>query len=129
MATHSGVEGTVKFGANTVAEITSFKVDEEARTTDDSNINDVWDTHIITTKAWTAEFECWWDETDTNGQEAGTIGASVTLNLYPEGATSGDNYMYGTATIVGKGIAVARGATITNSFKCQGNGALTKTTV
>ena len=40
--------------------------------------------------------ECHWDETDTNGQEALDVGTSATIELYPEGADSGDAYYHGT---------------------------------
>ena len=47
-------------------------------------------------KGATASVECFWDETDTNGQIAIAEGSRVTLYLYPEGADSGDYYFGGT---------------------------------
>jgi len=40
MATHTGSEGTVKVGANAIAEIRSFSLDETADTLDDTTMGD-----------------------------------------------------------------------------------------
>ncbi len=125
MTTHSGVEGTVKVGSNAVGEVTGFTITETAQTIDDSQLTDAWDTHLAGSKSWSAEVSAHWDEGDTNGQEALLVGASVTLNLYPEGSTSGDHYATGTATVTEVVHTVARNATIDVTFRCQGNGALT----
>lgn len=131
MATHHGKHGTVKIGASTLAEIRSFTINETAQVADNSEIGDEWDTHIAgeVTKQWSGSVECWWDETDTNGQAALTVGASVTLNMYPEGADSGDTYYTGTATVVSIDRSVTRGETVGATFSFQGNGQLQETTV
>ena len=46
MATHHGKEGVVKIGANSVAEIVDFNVDENAAVVDDSAKGDSWDSHL-----------------------------------------------------------------------------------
>jgi len=132
MGTHWGNEGTVKFGANAVAEIVEWDLDESVDPVDDTAMGDAYRTHIAAsgTKKWNGTFTCHWDEADTNGQQAATVGASVTLNLYPEGATTGDSYMTGTATITQRGMTVKMdGDTIRQTFSFLGNGALTRTTV
>lgn len=132
MATHWGNEGQVKIGSNAVAEIDSFKADETVTPVDDTAMGDAYKTHIASSgiKEWTAECVCHWDETDTNGQQALTVGASVTLNLYPEGSTTGDSYLTGTATVTSRGMTVVKdGDTIRQTFQFLGNGALTRGTV
>lgn len=129
MATHIGNEGTVKIGANTLAEVKSWSLTERAAVADDSAIGDAWDTHLIGSKSWDGEVECGWDETDSNGQGALTVGASVTLNLYPEGADSGDVYHSGTAAVIEIVHQQQRNAQVTARFRFQGNGALTHPTV
>ena len=69
------------------------------------------------------------DETDTTGQGAMTNGASVALDLFPEGADSGDTYFSGTAIITSISRANAMGAMVTASFSFQGTGALGTATV
>lgn len=128
MATHWGNEGTVKIGSSAIAEIDNWSVTESVEPIDDTAMGDAWETHIATSgiKKWEGQLECHWDETDTNGQEALTIGASVALNLYPEGATTGDKYWSGTASVVSKSTNVQKnGSTIRTTFQFRGNGALT----
>lgn len=126
MANHIGRDGIVKVGANTVAEVTSFSVSVTANTVDDTVLGDTWATHQAGINSWSGSVSGFWDETDTNGQVALTIGASVTLNLYPEGATSGDTYFSGTATVTGIERSVANNDSIvTVNFTFVGSGALT----
>jgi hypothetical protein len=40
-----------------------------------------------------------WDETDTHGQQAMTVGSSITFNGYPEGSSSGDTYKTAAAIV------------------------------
>lgn len=128
MATHSGVEGTVKVGANAIAEIRSFSVEETGDTIDDSTMGDVSRTYIAGLRTYTASIDCLWDETNTTGQGALTVGATVTLNLYPEGATAGDVYYTGSAIVTGRTITTSYDGLIEMSITCQGSGALTQST-
>ena len=97
MATHKGSEGIVKVGSNTVAEVTSFSFDETADTIETTALSNSAHSYVSDLVGFSGSIDCFWDETDTSGQGALTAGASVTLNLYPEGATSGDTYYSGTA--------------------------------
>lgn len=129
MATHTGVEGVVKLGSNAVAEVRDWSFTVTANMVEDSNQNDTTSTFIAGRSSWTANINCMWDETDTNGQEALTIGASVTLNLYPEGATTGDKYYTGTALVQSFGVTVPDGnGMVTRTVSLQGSGALTLST-
>jgi len=129
MATHKGSEGIVKIGSNTVAEVTGFSFDETADTIEDTSLSDSARTYVSDLTSFSGSIDCMWDETDTTGQGAMTAGASVTLNLYPEGATTGDTYYSGTALITSISRANAIGAMVTASFSFQGTGALTSSTV
>ncbi len=130
MATHLGSEGLVKVGANTVAEVLSWSVTEEAEMVEDTQLSDSAKTFVAGQTMWTAEVTCHWDETDTNGQEALTVGASVTLNLYPEGDSSTDVELTGTALVQNVGISVTGGNDVSSrSLQLQGTGALTHGTV
>ena len=126
MATHKGSEGTVKVGSNTVAEISSFTVNESAETIETTNLASTSRTYVAGLTSWDGSLECFWDETDTTGQGAMTSGAEVTLNIYPEGATSGDQYATGTAIITA--ISTSNGdnsSNVTASFTFQGTASLT----
>lgn len=131
MATHSGREGTVKFSTNSIAEITGFTIDVTADLIEDTELADAAKTFLPNRYGWTANAECHWDETDTNGQLAAETallaGTTVTLNLYPEGASSTDKYISGTAYINSMSIAVSEGATIKRTISFTGTGAVSLT--
>ena len=93
MATHTGSAGTVKVGSNAVAELRSWSLDQTQDTVETTKLGDTVKTYSVTQSSSSGTMDCFWDETDTNGQVACSIGATVTLNLYPEGATSGDTYL------------------------------------
>ena len=69
-----------------------------------------------------------WDETDA-GQVAANVGASITLEVYPEGATSGDTYYTGTAFVTGFTVNSSFDGIVEAEVSFQGSGGLTKTTV
>lgn len=129
MATHHGNEGVVKVGNNVVAEITQWSIEETAEIADDTAMGDAWGTHLAGVKRWSGSLTCWWDETDTQGQGALTAGASVTLNLYPEGDDTGDAYFTGTATVTRVQRQASLTSIVTANIDVTGNGALTQSTV
>lgn len=129
MATHSGSEGTVKVGANAVAEIRSFSISETSDTVEDTTMGDSARTYKPSLKSWSGSIEVFWDETDTNGQGALTVGSDVTVGFYPEGATTGDTYMSGAAIVTGLTVNSSFDGMVEASVTVQGNGALTTTAV
>lgn len=132
MATHWGNQGLVRVGANTVAEVTEFEFTQSVGVIEDTAMGDAWGTHIPGSgiKKWSGSLTCHWDETDTNGQQLLGVGASVTLNLHPEGNQTGDKFWTGTASITEVTLTTPMdGNTIRRSFNFAGNGALTQTTV
>lgn len=128
MANHTGVDGVVKVGTNTVAEVRDWSINETADTIEDTTINDTSKTFQAGLKSWNGSLNAFWDETDTNGQEALTVGSSATLNLYPEGATTGDIYYSGTAIVTSIGLSVPTNGMVARAVGFQGSGALTKGT-
>tara|TARA_B100002019_G_C21196547_1_gene561726 strand:- start:64 stop:453 length:390 start_codon:yes stop_codon:yes gene_type:complete len=129
MATHVGTSGVVKVGANAVAEVVGFNLDETNDTVEDTTLTDTAKSYLVLRKDATGTIECHWDETDTNGQEALDVGSSVTLNLYPEGADSGDAYYTGTAIVTGASVAVTMDGVISRTFNVQFSGGVSHTTV
>lgn len=129
MATHKGSEGTVKVGSNAVAEVRSFTIDESADTLEDTSMGDTARTYKPSLTSFSGSVDVFWDETDTTGQGALTIGAEVTLNLYPEGDTTGDTYLSGSAIVTGVSVNSSFDGLVESSISFQGTGALTTTTV
>jgi predicted secreted protein len=129
MATHAGSEGTVKVGANAIAEIRSFSIEETADTIEDTTMGDGARTYKPSLTSFSGSVDVFWDETDSTGQGALTIGAEVTLNLYPEGSTTGDTYLSGSAIVTSRSISSSFDGMVEMSISVQGNGALTTDTV
>ena len=129
MATHKGSEGVVKVGANTVAEVRSWTIAESADTLEDTSMGDTARTFKPSLTTFTGSLDVFWDETDTTGQGALTIGAEVTFNVYPEGDTAGDTYYTGTAIVTEVSRTAAFDGLCEASISLQGTGALTETTV
>lgn len=129
MANHVGNEGTVKVGSNAIGEIKSFEITEEIGTVDDTVMGDTWETHKTIQKNWSGSVSVLWDEADTQGQAACTVGASITLNCYPEGDGAGDSYLTGTASIISRQIQSSHNGLVEMTIQFKGNGALSLTTV
>ncbi len=129
MATHKGSEGVVKVGTNTVAEVRSYSIDESADVLEDTSMGDSAKTYLASLTSFSGSLDVFWDETDTSGQGALTVGSSVTLNVYPEGADSGDTYYSGTALVTGVSRSGSFDGMVEASITVQGSGALTASTV
>ena len=129
MATHVGTSGVVKVGSNTVAEVTGFTIDETNDTVEDTSLTDTAKTYKALRSDATGTIECHWDETDSTGQGALTVGASVTLNLYPEGADAADTYYTGSAIVTGVSQNVSLDGVIARTITVQFSGGVSTTTV
>ena len=126
MATHIGNDGSVLIGANVVAEVVDFSLSEAANTADDTVLGDASSSHIAGLLSWSGSVSCYWDETDSTGQEAMVAGASVDLHLLPTGAGATNIDFNGTATIVGIERGGANDSIVTANFSFTGNGDLTR---
>ena len=129
MAIHKGSEGTVKVGSNAIANIRSYSIAESADTLEQTIMGATSRAYVASLSTFSGSVDVYWDETDTSGQGALTIGAEVTLNFYPEGDTSGDTYYTGTAIVTGITRSASFDGNIEASISVQGDGALSETTV
>ena len=128
MATHLGKEGTVQVGSNAIAEIRGFSIDETIDTVEDTSMGDSSKTYLASIKDFSGSVDVLYDETDTNGQTALSIGSSVTLNFAPEGTASGDVILTGTAIVTGKSVTSSFDGLVESTITVQGTGGLTTTT-
>ena len=124
MANHAGSEGVVMVGANTVAEVRDWSLTETAEVIDDTTMGDSARTKKPSLTSASGSLTAFWDETDTTGQGAMTIGAEVTLNLYPEGSTSGDTFATGSAIVTELGKSGASEGMVEATFSFEFNGAV-----
>lgn len=128
MATHAGSEGVVFSGSNQILEVRSYTISETGETLEDTSMGDAARTYIPSLKTFTGSLDVFWDETDT-GQGDLDIGSTITLNLYPEGNTSGDTYYTGSAIVTERSITASFDGLVEMSVSVQGTGALSETTV
>lgn len=129
MATHIGRDGKIKVGSNAVAEVRSFSIEETGDTVEDTVMTDTARTYLATLTSFTGSADVFWDETDSSGQGALTVGSSVTINFYPEGDQSGDTYYSGSAIVTGVSRSSSFDGMVEASISLQGSGALTASTV
>lgn len=129
MAVHKGSEGTLKIGANAVAEIRSYSIEETGDTLEDTTMGDTARTYLPSLTSWSGSVDVYWDETDTTGQGALTVGAIVTLNVYPESDSAGSVYYTGSAIVTSVSRSASFDGMVEASVSFQGTGALTSTTV
>jgi len=78
MATHTGSAGTVKVGSNAVAELKSWSLDQSQDTVETTKLGDTVKTYSATQSSSSGTMDCFWDETDTNGPVACSIGVAQT---------------------------------------------------
>ena len=128
MATHAGSEGLVKVGGNTLAEVRSFTLDITGDVIEDTSMGDSFRSYVAGLGSYTASVECFFDETDA-AQNALDVGSSLTLELYPEGAASGDTYFTGTVIVTGKSVNSSFDGMVEVSVTATGTGGITETTV
>lgn len=125
MANHKGSEGTVHVGTTAIAEIRSYNISETSDTVEDTTMGDSARTYKASLKTFSGSVDCYWDESDTTGQGALSVGSEVTIKFYPEGSTTGDSYLYGSAIVTGKTVTASFDGMVESSITIQGTGALT----
>ena len=127
MATKLGREGLIKLSSTTIGELRNYALTHSSDTVEDSVIGDTYRTRLASMKSFSVSGDLYWDETDA-GQLLITIGSSVTLNLYPEGATTGDVYYSGAAIVTQFNVSASFDGVIEGQISFEGNGPLSTLT-
>lgn len=125
MATLIGYAGKVSLAANTVAELSSWKLDLSADMADTTIFSTTgWKSSVPGLKEWSGSAEGNFDLSDTNGQlalqNALLNGTSVALRLYVDGT----KYYSGTAYVKKIAPEAAIDDVVKIAFDFQGSGAL-----
>lgn len=123
MATYLGQDGVVKIGANAIAEVKSFSVEETGESVEDTAQGDTWRTFKPGLKSFSGTIEAQFDDTDATGQSLLNIGDEPTLILFPMGDNEGIK-LTGNVVITGRSITSELESIVTASFSFQGNGEL-----
>jgi len=124
---HTGSEGTIKVGSDTVGELRSYSLETTGDTIETSNMGTVARTYKAGLTAWSGTASLFWDELDA-GQTALAVGSVITLNVYPEGSTVGDKYFTGSAIVTAKSVSASFDGLVESSISFQGTGALSLST-
>ena len=127
MATHTGSEGLIKVGTDTVGELRSFSLETTSDTIESSNMGTTARTYKAGLTAWSGTASLFWDETDA-GQTALALGTEIVIKVYPEGATAGDKYYTGSAIVTAKSVSASFDGLVESSISFQGTGALSFST-
>jgi predicted secreted protein len=127
MATHTGSEGLIKVGTDTVGELRSFSLETTSDTIESSNMGTTARTYKAGLTAWSGTASLFWDETDV-GQLALVLGTEIVIKVYPEGATAGDKYYTGSAIVTAKSVSASFDGLVESSISFQGTGALSFST-
>jgi hypothetical protein len=121
MAVHKGSEGYVKVGANTVAEVRDWSISESADTIETSSMGDSARTYVAGLTSATGSIAVHYDDTDTTGQGAMSVGSSISLELYVDA----DTYASMTAIITEAGVSSSFDGIVEGSFSFTVDGAVT----
>jgi hypothetical protein len=106
MTTVVNRNGKVKIGANLIASIESFSYETSNGIIEEPDLADTWVPGAAGRSKFRGTLECKFDYDDTNGQEAMTAGAAVTLDYLPEGDTLGDRRVQADVIVETVGVAV-----------------------
>lgn len=123
MATKLGREGLIKLSSTTIGELRNYALTHSSDTVEDSVLGDTYRTRLASMKTFSVSGDLYWDESDA-GQLLITIGSSVTLNLYPEGASTGDVYYSGAAIVTQFNVSASFDGIIEGQISFEGNGVL-----
>lgn len=129
MATVSGNNGDVYIGSDQVAEVKSFDITETDNVIESTSMGDASKTFEAGLKEASGTITCHFDKADSTGQEAMTVGASVSLKLYPEGNSTGNREISFTAQITSVGVSEAINEIVERSFGFTADGDVTHGTV
>lgn len=127
MATHTGSEGLIKIGANTLGELRSYSLETTGDTIEDTTMGDSARTYKTGLTSWTGTASLYMDETDT-AQIALTVGSEITVAFYFEGNQTGDKYYTGTAIVTGKSVSGSFDGLVESEISFQGTGTLSLST-
>jgi hypothetical protein len=129
MTKYKGRDGRFKIGANTVAQVRSFRFTRTSTRADTSTLEDEWDANDGVTKSWSGQSLVWWDPSDANGQGGLKEGDRPTGFLYPQGTDAGKTYFSGTLHVDSVEIVNERDGIVEATIQWTGSGPCTEAVV
>ena len=134
MATITGYNGSLRDSAgNLIGELSSFDLTITQNSETHSSFNDAWTDTTATNKGWTVDAAGQYDPDDTYQNalvdEVISGDSTYSIEVRPEGNTTGDTNFTGSITLSDIGIQANSDGVIGFSFSGTGTGALAKGTV
>ena len=129
MPTYTGQLGTVRLGANPVAEIRAFEIQSQADLLDDTVMGDTWRTNKSTFRSWSGSMDVLYDNTNTTGQGALTPGSAVSATFFPSGNTATHAQLAGSIRITERTIKSSHEGMVEATITFTGDGALVESAV
>ncbi len=128
MAVIKGSQGKVKVGGTTtVAEVKSYSLEETSDTVEKTAMGDSSRSFVPTLTSVSATLDVNFDDTDS-GQSALSVGATVTVEVFPEGDATGDTYYQFQGIVTSFSRTGAFDGLVEASISVQGTGGLTTLT-
>ena len=127
MATHTGSEGLIKIGNDTLGELRSYSLETTGDTIEDTSMGDSARTYKAGLTAWSGTASLYFDEADT-AQTALTVGSTITIKVAFEGTSSGDKFYEGSAIVTGKSVSASFDGLVESEISFTGTGALSLST-
>ena len=94
-----GRDGVLKSGANTIAHVRNWTINEQSPQVDLTAMGDSFADQAAGLPQISGNFSLWWDDAGDTGQGTITNGAEFTLQVHPEGESSGNVYWEATIAI------------------------------
>lgn len=127
MATHTGSEGNIKISSTTLGELRSYTIESTSDTIEDTSLGDASRTYKVGLKAFSGSASLFFDEADA-GQLLVTAGSEITINVSPEGSTTGDKFFTGSAIVTAYNVSASFDGMVEAEMTFTGTGALTVST-
>lgn len=127
MACNKGIDGVVKVGGVTVAEVRGWNLTETSGLDDATVMNPAnagYKVYCPSFKEWNGTLNCLWSPDDA-GQTPMVNGATVTLRLYPSDEGTGKTYYEGSAIVTSIEHSAEVEGLVNSNFNFTGSGPLT----
>ena len=124
MATHTGSEGLIKVSTTTVGELRSYTLEQTSDTIEDTSLGDTTRTYKAGLKGFSGSASLFFDEADA-GQILLVVGGSITIKIFPEGASTGDKFYEGSAIVTGYNVSASFDGMVEAEMTFTGTGAVT----
>jgi predicted secreted protein len=126
MSTVLGKAGFLRVSTLTVLELRGYTLNHTSDTVEDTVIGDNFKTRLATQQEWGVSGDLYFNAADA-GQNALTVGSTVTLDLYPAGVTAGLRRYIGQAIITSVDPQARHDGMVEVPFSAEGTGTLSIT--